>query len=147
VSPEADAIRLERLLPASPEEVFDAWTTPSRMAQWFAPVGRAEVDADAVVGGRLRVVMTDGDVRIEHEGEFLQIRRPTRLSFTWRSRFTGDEATVVTLELHEEDGSTRLVLHHDRLPPEARPSHEGGWGAILERLASVLVADAASERR
>jgi uncharacterized protein YndB with AHSA1/START domain len=137
------ALRLERLLSASMEDVFDALTTPSRMAQWLAPIGWAEVEADAVVGGRLHVVMTDGDIRIEHEGEFIEVERPRRVAFTWRSPYTGDEAGVVTVELHDERGSTRLVLHHDRLPPEARASHEGGWSAILERLAAVLESQAA----
>jgi uncharacterized protein YndB with AHSA1/START domain len=82
--------------------------------------------------------MIDGDVRLEHRGEFLEVRRPTRLAFTWRSRFSGDRATVVTVDLTDEDGKTRLVLHHDRLPPQERASHAGGWGAILDRLATAL---------
>jgi uncharacterized protein YndB with AHSA1/START domain len=110
------------------------------MARWLAPVGHAEVEAEFVVGGRLRVVMTDGQVRIEHDGEFLEIQPPTRLSFTWRSPYTGKEPSVVTVELSEEAGSTRLVLHHDRLPPEARDSHAGGWSAILERLTALVSA-------
>jgi uncharacterized protein YndB with AHSA1/START domain len=135
---EPGAVRVERLLPARVEEVFAAWTDPARMARWFSPIGRAEVEADVVVGGRIRVVMVDADVRIEHDGEFLEVQPPERLSFTWRSRYTGDAPSVVTVEFHDQDGSTRLVLHHDRLPPEARASHEGGWGAILDRLSAVL---------
>jgi uncharacterized protein YndB with AHSA1/START domain len=142
VTGDQEPIRVERLLPASIEEVFDAWTDAARMADWFSPVGHAEVEADAVVGGRLRVVMIDDDVRLEHDGEFLEVRRPTRLSFTWRSRFTGDRPTVVTVDLSDENGATRLVLHHDRLPPDERASHAGGWGAILDRLAAVVAASA-----
>jgi uncharacterized protein YndB with AHSA1/START domain len=138
VSEGGGAIRLERLLAAPVEDVFAAWTEPAQMARWLSPVGRAEVDADVVAGGRLRVVMIDGDVRIEHDGEFLEVTPPTRLSFTWRSRYTGEQPTVVTVQLYDEDGSTRLVLQHDRLSPEARASHEGGWSAILDRLASIL---------
>lgn len=134
-----EAIRLERLLPAPVEEVFDALTDAARMAEWFSPVGGAEVEAEAVVGGRLRVVMVEGDVRIEHDGEFLEVLRPTRLSFTWRSRFTGDRATVVTIELSGDGEKTRLLLRHDRLPRDARASHEGGWGAILDRLSAAVV--------
>jgi uncharacterized protein YndB with AHSA1/START domain len=137
-------IRVERLLPAPIEEVFDALTDATRMAEWFT-FGRAEVEADPVVGGHLRVVMIDEDVRIEHDGEFLEVRRPTRLSFTWRSRFTGDQPTVVTIELSEEDDETRLVLQHDRLPPEERASHAGGWGEILDRLAAVVGASTDGE--
>jgi uncharacterized protein YndB with AHSA1/START domain len=138
MSDEADAVRLVRLLPASIEDVFDAMTNAAQMGEWFSPTGRAEVEADAVVGGRLRVVMIDDDVRLEHDGEFLEVRRPTRLSFTWRSRYTGGRPTVVTVDLSDEDGRTRLVLRHDRLPPDARPSHAGGWGAILDRLAATV---------
>jgi uncharacterized protein YndB with AHSA1/START domain len=138
VTGDEDAIRLERIVAAPIEEVFDAMTDPARMADWFSPVGHAEVEANAVVGGRLRVVMIDGDVRLEHDGEFLELQRPTRLSFTWRSRFTGDGPTVVTVELSDVDGSTRLVLSHDRLPPGERASHAGGWGAILDRLSAAV---------
>jgi uncharacterized protein YndB with AHSA1/START domain len=134
------AIRLERLLPAPVDEVFDAMTDPTRMADWFSPIGRAEVEAEAVVGGRLRVVMVEDDVRIEHDGEFLEVLRPTRLSFTWRSRFTGGRATVVTIELSGEGEKTRLLLRHDWLPRDARASHEGGWGAILDRLSATIAA-------
>jgi uncharacterized protein YndB with AHSA1/START domain len=140
-SADQQGIRLERLLPAPVADVFAAWTEPARMARWLSPRGRAEVDADVVVGGRLRVVMVDGDVRIEHDGEFLEVQPPTRLSFTWRSRFTGERPSVVTVELHDEDGSTRLVLDHDQLPEEARPSHEGGWDAMLERLSTLVAPD------
>ena len=36
-----EPIRLERLLSAAVEDVFDAMTDPARMADWFSPVGRA----------------------------------------------------------------------------------------------------------
>jgi uncharacterized protein YndB with AHSA1/START domain len=134
----AGAIRLERVLPAPVEDVFAAWTEPARMAQWLSPRGHAEVDADGAVGGHLRVVMIDGDVRIQHDGEFLEVRPPIRLSFTWRSPYTGAQPSVVTVDLRDEDGSTRLVLRHDRLPPETAASHEGGWSGILDRLAATL---------
>jgi uncharacterized protein YndB with AHSA1/START domain len=133
-----EPIRLERLLSAPVEDVFDAMTDPARMADWFSPIGRAEVEADPVVGGRLHVVMVDGDVRFEHDGEFLDVRRPTRLAFTWRSRYTDDRATVVKVELSDEDGKTRLVLEHQGLHSDARASHEGGWGGILDRLSSAV---------
>jgi uncharacterized protein YndB with AHSA1/START domain len=131
-------IRIERVLPRPVEDVFAAWTDPERMRRWLSPTGRAEVHADVVVGGRLRVVMVGDGVRIEHHGEFLEVRPPTRLSFTWRSPYTGVEPSVVTVELHDAGGSTRLVLEHDRLPPEETTSHEGGWEAILDRLAIAL---------
>src|SRR5690606_34157688 len=46
------AVRLERLIPAPPREVYDAWLDPALLLRWMAPgfdVTRAEVDAR--VGG------------------------------------------------------------------------------------------------
>jgi uncharacterized protein YndB with AHSA1/START domain len=133
------AIRLERLLAAPVAEVFAAWTDPSLMAKWLAPMGRAEVDADLTIGGRFRVTMIDGDVRLEHTGEYLVIDPPHRLSFTWLSPYTGGRASQVDVALTARGSETLLVLSHQQLPDDTRSSHEGGWTRILDHLAAVLV--------
>jgi uncharacterized protein YndB with AHSA1/START domain len=81
-----------------PSTVFAAWTDPASMAQWLAPTGRSEVEADVRVGGRFWVVMVGADIRIDHTGEYLEVDTPRRLSFTWRSPYTGGD-TVVTVDL------------------------------------------------
>jgi uncharacterized protein YndB with AHSA1/START domain len=130
------ALVVERVLPASPDEVFDAWTTPSRMAAWMSPVGAAEAEVDLRVGGSFRVVMVEA--RLEHTGEYLEIDRPSRLVFTWVSPFTGAEPSVVTVELHPHDEGTRVVLMHERLPEDVVDGHRDGWGTMIERLAAIL---------
>jgi uncharacterized protein YndB with AHSA1/START domain len=92
------------------------------------------------VGGRLDVVMTDGDTSIAHHGEFLEVESPRRLRFTWISPFTGDVPSVVTVELRPQGTGTRLLLVHERLPDAAVPSHASGWGAVLDRLAAEMQA-------
>ncbi|MEW5992702.1 MAG: SRPBCC domain-containing protein [Chloroflexota bacterium] len=130
--------RVERMLPAPPDVVYRALTEPATMVRWMSPFGRAEVAADVRPGGRLHVAMVEGDVRIEHAGVFLELDPPRRLSFTWRSEYTGTEPSVVTVELVARGASTWLVLTHERLPGEAVASHEGGWRSMLERLAELL---------
>ena len=132
----AGALVVERVLPASPDEVFDAWTTPSRMAAWMSPVGAAEAEVDLRVGGSFRVVMVEA--RLEHTGEYLEIDPPSRLVFTWVSPFTGAEPSVVTVELHPHDKGARVVLTHERLPEDVIDGHRDGWGAMIERLAGIL---------
>jgi uncharacterized protein YndB with AHSA1/START domain len=134
----SEALVVERLVPASVEDVFAAWTTPERMAEWLSPVGHAEAEADLRVGGTFRVVMADERSRIEHSGEYLELHPPSRLVFTWVSQYTGPEPSVVTVELHPHEEGTRLVLTHDRLPAEVLESHRGGWAAMLDRLAEIL---------
>jgi uncharacterized protein YndB with AHSA1/START domain len=138
LSDPARSIRIERLIQAGLAEVFAAWTDPAVMARWLAPTGKAEVEADLRVGGRFRVTMIADDVRLEHTGEYLVIDPPRRLSFTWRSQYTGPEASVVDVTMTARGEGTLVVLSHERLPVETRASHQGGWAAILDRLATVL---------
>lgn len=136
-------MRLERVLPASAEDVFAAWTDPALMARWLSPIGHAEVDADVRLGGHFRVVMVAEGARIEHTGEYLALDPPRLLSFTWQSPYTGPAPSVVTVSLAPEGEGTRLVLVHERLPSASVESHAGGWGSILDNLASALHGDAA----
>jgi uncharacterized protein YndB with AHSA1/START domain len=79
------SIRLTETFPASAERVFDAWLSPEKMARWFlldAEETVTRVEIDARVGGSLRVVTCRAGRAVEHTGEYLQIERPHRLSFT-----------------------------------------------------------------
>ncbi len=131
-------IVLRRLIPATPEEVFAAWADPASMGAWMSPVGDADVTADVRVGGGLRVVMQGDGMEIEHVGEYREVDPPRRLSFTWRSEYTGGDDTLVTVDLSPAGDETDLVLTHELLTEEMAASHEGGWGGILTRLQGHL---------
>lgn len=135
-----DVLEIRRTLPGPPGRVFAAWTDPSWLARWMSPVGHARVEADPRPGGRLHVVMVGDGREIEHSGEFIEVEPPHRLSFTWRSAYTGDQPSIVTVSLTAAGGATDLVLRHERLPAEAAASHRGGWGSMLGRLAGLLAA-------
>ena len=135
-------LRIVRVLPAPPEEVFDAWTDAGSLAAWMAPgsVRRAVVELDARVGGRFRIVMQGPDCDHPHEGEYLVVERPRRLVFTWISAATGGLATTVSVELAPHGrGETELTLTHEGLPDEAAGDrHRSGWGDILRKLGASL---------
>jgi len=134
----AGRVRIERVIPASVEDVFAAWTDPKTMAQWLSPTGRAEVEADVRVSGRFRLVMIGDGIRIDHEGEYVALEAPRLISFTWRSPYTHDITSLVTVTLEPDEQATRLVLVHERLPDETAESHRDGWGSILDRLIATL---------
>ena len=140
------SIVVERLLPAPPSEVFAAWTDPELLAQWMSPVGHAVARLDLRTGGALRVVMVGGGIELEHTGHYLEIDPPRRLVFTWRSTYTGDHPTRVTVTLEPRGRDTALLLRHEELPPDAADSHRGGWLVLLDRLAGALRRPAAHER-
>jgi uncharacterized protein YndB with AHSA1/START domain len=53
-------VTIRKILPASREEVFDAWLDPEGMRRWMCPgpVTSAEVTLEPRVGGRFRIVMS-----------------------------------------------------------------------------------------
>ena len=136
-----EVVRVTKLLPASPEQVFDAWTDPESLAQWFlpGPVKIAPVEVDLRIGGRYRIVMLGEEAEFEHWGEYLEIERPKRLVFTWFSANTGGGETLVTIEFEARGERTELVLTHEQLPDrQAAMQHEAGWTNILDALGSHL---------
>lgn len=135
---QAGAVEVRRLLPTTPEQLFEALTDPEHLRHWMSPVGMAEAEVDLRVGGRFRIVMAGEEMVIEHTGEYLEIEPPDRLPFTWRSPYTGDQPSVVTVVLLRRTDGTELLLTHERLPEDAAASHGQGWGRMLERLMAHL---------
>jgi uncharacterized protein YndB with AHSA1/START domain len=134
-------VEIRRRLAVPIGEVFRWWTEPDRLEEWMSPFGTVDAEVDLRVGGALRIVMKSGDTIIEHVGQYIEIARPKRLVFTWRSPFTGPEDSVVTLELEPDgDDATLLRLVHSGLPESVARSHRGGWGSMLDRLASRVPA-------
>jgi uncharacterized protein YndB with AHSA1/START domain len=88
----------ELVLPAPPEEVWEALTDPERLKEWFA--NDVEWDGDELV-----YRWDDGEERRARIEESLE---PRRLGFRWRD---GDgEETSVTFELEEADDGTHLTV-------------------------------------
>ena len=75
---------LQRDLPVTPSRVWDAWTTAAVVRRWWSPehFEVADCEVDAVPGGRLRIVMAEGDGTLHGAaGRFIALRRPRSLSF------------------------------------------------------------------
>jgi uncharacterized protein YndB with AHSA1/START domain len=123
------------------ERVFEAWLDSESLAHWMRPGGstQATVTVDPRVGGGFRIVM-DGAPHgcVEHTGEYLAIEPPSRLSFTWISKYTDERPTVVTIEFHERGTGTELVLTHRGLPPKEVEGHRQGWTDIVRLLDAML---------
>jgi uncharacterized protein YndB with AHSA1/START domain len=137
---EFPSVRVERVLPARPEVVYDAWLDEGSLRNFMCPApGQAtEVAVDARLGGALRVVMSFPDRETEITGNFIALDRPDRVSFTWRSNF-GDPETIVTVLFapHGEDETHMTIIH--TLPPSAPDrGYLGGWTSIAERVADHL---------
>jgi uncharacterized protein YndB with AHSA1/START domain len=138
------AVVLRRTYPASRERVFAAWTTPETAARLFS-AGEAkavDVEMDVRPGGtyKMTMLMPNGE-RWNLRGTYREVRPAERLVMTWRweeDKPEDEVETLLTLEFHERNGGTELVLTHENfLGAESRDNHEKGWNEILDRLASL----------
>jgi uncharacterized protein YndB with AHSA1/START domain len=144
--PDPGVLRLERTFKATAEAVFDAWLRPEVLRRWWPAGANWETpvaEVDARVGGRLRLVMRSPDgEEFGGSGEYLELRRPERLVFTWTwDGHKGHEGTqVVEVELNErDDGTTTVVLINRGLPDEeSKRLHREGWQASFDNLDRAL---------
>ena len=150
----AKQLVVERTFKASPERVFDAFTDPEQLTQWWWPEGftcpAAEVDFR--VGGRYKLAMQWPEAipmsdQFAHHmaGEYFEIDRPRRLLMSGRA--VNDEqgelfATLIEVTLDERDGGTALTMRQSYFdpmpPPEALGGAEQGWKEQLDKLERLL---------
>lgn len=138
-------LHLERVLRASPEEVFDACVDPAKLAEWWGPDGftSPSIELDVREGGRYRITMQPpGGEAFHLRGEFRAIDRPRRLvyTFVWEEPDPDDRETVVTLSFLDHSEGATVVLEQGPFKTEARHAlHDAGWTDCFERLELALV--------
>ena len=106
-------LSITRVIKTSPEELFDAWTDPRLLLQWWGPEGTTtpEYAFDVRVGGAWRTVMVNaaGDRQV-CSGAYTVLERPSRLAFTWgwlRPDGTRGHETVVDVRLSRRSKAAR----------------------------------------
>jgi uncharacterized protein YndB with AHSA1/START domain len=119
-------LRVERVLNASAEEVFDAYTDVAAQRVWFrlGPEGPdedsiVEIEGDVRVGGVWEAVWGNSrDQLFRERGVFEALERPRRVvmaSTVWTPDGQSTSSTVeVTFDEH--DGKTRMIVVQRGLP-------------------------------
>jgi uncharacterized protein YndB with AHSA1/START domain len=137
------SLRVSKIIAASRERLFRAWTDPKQLARWWHLQGEGwsflDAEVDLRVGGGYRLGMTgpDGKTYVA-VGEYREIHVPTRLLFSWHwvtASGRGPE-TLVTVEFNRTtDEETEVVLTHTRLADEQTAAgFRSGWSQLLTLL-------------
>ncbi len=151
-------LRFQRDVSLSPAQIWEGWTNPDRLMQWFCPRPWrvVECDIDLRPGGVFRTVMQspEGERQPASVGTYLLVEPTSRLVWTnaLGPGFRPQQAPahpsigfyfVVDLTLEPlADGGTRYtatVMHQDE---PGKRAHEAmgfyeGWGAALDQLVEL----------
>lgn len=148
MNPDLD-LSIERVIGAPRKVVWDAWTDPASLAQWWIPApALCRVDSLEVrPGGAFVTRMSDDGVTfVPHvDACFLLVDEFERIVFTnavdsrWRpaSPDPVPMTAEVTLHDHAEGTDYRVVVRHG--DPAARDRHAElgfaeGWGTVADQL-------------
>lgn len=127
-------IVLSRVIAAPRERVFQAWTDPTQIGQWFGPDGfKVEtLECDIRVGGRWRFIFTGPDgTRWDNRMVFLRLDPPRLIEMEHGSDKDDDPArfhVTVTFDA-QSDGKTVLTLRQLH-PTKAQRDAGIGFGAV-----------------
>lgn len=141
-------LELTRVFHAPRELVWEVWTDPAHLAQWWGPDGfnNPVCEVDLRPGGALHIVMRGPDgVDYPMTGVFNEIVPPEKLVFT---SIVDDGADVhfevlTTVTFTEQGGKTELTLQARVVAAsEAAAMHlngmQEGWTQSLARLGAYL---------
>ncbi|MEZ4520689.1 MAG: SRPBCC domain-containing protein [Thermomicrobiales bacterium] len=108
-------------------EVFKALIDPEMVGQWMMS---DNVTIEPEVGGSYDLAGWDQDGPVK----IVDLDPDEKLSYSWHSDWVGHE-TLVTWELAESAGKTRLTLVHSGFAPDARhDSYRTGWLGFLVQI-------------
>jgi uncharacterized protein YndB with AHSA1/START domain len=153
VDPTTDLV-LERFVDVSPAAVWDAWTIPEQLVQWFTPAPWSTVTAELDVrpGGRMHTVMASPEgEQYPSTGCYLEVVDGRRL--IWTSALgpgyrpvpvpEGEFHMTAIIDIVAEGSGTRytaIALHDNEA---ARKQHEemgfhDGWSAALDQMVAMI---------
>lgn len=144
---------IERTYDASPETVWQAWTHPDMLKQWWGPdnVLIPECDVDLRVGGRFYIVMEAGAAMGPYAGTrwpmlatYTVIEPHTKLAYTalaWtdgqKDDTTIDQTTELTLtaEGSKTKATVRAAIY--KLGPKAGGAAQGMQMGFTQQMAKL----------
>lgn len=127
---------------ANVEKLYEAWTNPEALKQWWKPMHNPlkNVTNDVTEGGE--VVYTFND-KLTISGNYSEVKPNERLAYTWNWTFEEDALKDAHYKLtvdfkSEGEGSTIKVTQDHFENEEGSLAHKEGWEKGLQDLKEYL---------
>ncbi len=141
---ETNSVSFHRVLKASPEKVYRAFTEASALSFWLPPYGFLCTvhELDAKVGGSYRMSFTNFGTNNSHGfgGKFLELKPNEFIKHT--DTFEDPNMTnemITTVWLKKVIGGTELKVTQENIPSVIPPELcTLGWQESLEKLAKLV---------
>ncbi len=134
-------LTLKRTIDAPVELVWEAWTEPGHVAQWWGPKGISikVVEHNFKVGGKWKYTMPmpDGSEFIS-EGQYSEIVRRQKIitSANFRPMTEGVELRALFEKVGDKTNFTFSVIHptEEYCSKQEKMGFYNGWGSAFDRL-------------
>jgi len=125
--------------------VWEAWTQPEHIVQWWAPKGMTikVIEHDFKIGGKWKYVMPmpDGNEFIS-DGEYLEIVEFQKIFTTanFKPMTEGVEIHVLFEENGDKTNFTFSVIHptEEYCKEQEKMGFYNGWGSAFDRLETLV---------
>ena len=137
-------VHITRSFAAPIQLVWDFWTKPELLAQWFGPHGvsvdQGTVAVDAQAGGHWNLAMHDDNGVYPIEAEILIAAPPEYLEMRLKaSTEQGDvEDVILRIQFHDHGETTRMTLLQGPFTPEFRDLTRDGWLQSFDKLDALV---------
>lgn len=106
------------MIPAAPEEVYDAFMDEAKHADFTG----AKAKIENKVGGKFEVWDGYGS------GKNIELVQGKKIVQTWRaSDWPKDQESSITLRLEKKDGQTELEFSQENIPDDFADEVKQGW--------------------
>lgn len=146
------AVRFKRIVKAPRQLVFDVWTKPEHLANWFSPNGFdvKGVESDPRPGGVFKLIMVPhaGGTGFWSVGKYLEVEAPHRIV----TRLGGEGGDghlmfeVINTAVFEVEGETTVIhaageviaINDPAVGEAAMAGMNEGWKQTLDRFEAEL---------
>jgi uncharacterized protein YndB with AHSA1/START domain len=136
-------VEAERVFSVPVDLLYDAWTKPDLLKQWWKPIGNRleEVKNDIKEGGSVTYIFSDNAIRIA--GKYKEVREKEKLVYTWNWEMPDDAVRngefLLTVEFQSNgNGSSLHIRQANFNNNETMLPHQQGWNKGLDDLEQFL---------